>query len=57
MGAVGGSGGIEALAAAGAANRAESQVMEEPVPASAVRAMQRFRVAVGAKSSVGELRF
>ncbi|WP_433963393.1 hypothetical protein RBB74_09580 [Tunturiibacter gelidiferens] len=56
MGTVGGSGGVEALAAAGAANRAQSQVMEEPVPAAAMRAVQGFGVAVGTESSVGELR-
>ncbi|NYF89022.1 hypothetical protein RBB79_05710 [Tunturiibacter empetritectus] len=56
VGAIGSSAGIEALAAAGAANWAQSQVVEEPVPASAVGAMQGFGVAVGAESSVGELR-
>jgi hypothetical protein len=56
VGAVGVSGGVEALAAAGAANGAQSQVVEEPVPAATVRAMQGFGVAMGAESSVGELR-
>ena len=56
MGAVGVLGGVEALAAAGAANGAQSQVVEEPIPAATVRAMQGFGVAMGAESSVGELR-
>jgi hypothetical protein len=57
MWAIGELWGVEALAAAGATNRAQAKDVEEPVPASAMRAVEGFRVAVGARSSVGEHRF
>jgi hypothetical protein len=56
--AVGGSRGVEALAAAGAANGAQGEEIKEPIPdATTMGAVEGFRVAVGARSSVGEHRF
>jgi len=58
MGAIGCSWGIEALAAAGAADGAQGEEIEEPIlDATAMGAVEGFRVAVGAESSVGEHRF
>jgi hypothetical protein len=55
VGAVGGSRGVEALAAAGAANGAQGEEIEEPVFDSATMgAMEGLSIAVRAEPSVCE---